>query len=65
MQGQGYDFKGVVSYWGVFKRRNDDPNKWWCSEACAFVTRFRPYQLSPNELMYEASRRTGDLHLIR
>jgi hypothetical protein len=65
MQGQGYDFRGVVSYWGVFKRRNDDPDKWWCSEACAIVAKFRPYHLSPNELMFEASRRAGVTDLIR
>jgi hypothetical protein len=65
MEGLGYDFRGVVSYWGIVKRKIEDPNKWWCSEACAFVTRFRPYHLSPNELMYEASKRAGVTDLIR
>lgn len=66
MEGQGYDYIGVLARWGLFKfRYRDDYTKWWCSEACAFVTRFRPYKLSPNDYIYQTSVKFGDKHLLK
>lgn len=47
--GAGYDYQGVIHHYGLHFK-NDDPNKWWCSEICAFMLGIVRYQMSPVEL---------------
>lgn len=55
--GQGYDLRGVLSYFGPGSRirrrrnrRNASDDLWWCSEAVAFVLSFNDFRVCPGEL---------------
>jgi len=54
--GADYDHKGI--WLGEFLPfRMQDPNKWYCSEACKYALNWRkPHQVSPKELHAEAIR---------
>ena len=47
--GTGYDYKGVISYFAPWGRKEEDPDKMWCSEADATAGLFEKTLVSPNE----------------
>jgi hypothetical protein len=57
--GQGYDYRGVVSYFAPIGLRKVSDTKMWCSEACATAGGFSPVLVSPNELALMVTRRNN------
>jgi len=59
--GQGYDYRGVVSWFSPVGLRRVSDTKMWCSEACAKAGGFQPTLVSPNQLALMVGARNGTI----